>query len=315
MFSKKKVLVVGSIAYDHLMHFKDAFSDVIMPDNLNMVFPVSYHNFMFGGCGGNIAYSLKQLGIEPLIMTTVGSDFHEYKKYFKKMGMDLSGIMQDRNKMTASAYIVTDKNQNQITIFDPGAMQSKTSPRNIVSLRGYKNIELAIISPDSPKQMLIAAEDCKKMKIPYVFDAGQQINAFVEEDLRKIIVNADYFIANDYETSLLMKKLGVTKKELLFMPKIYIQTHGKDGSTIHHGDKTTKVEAVKANREVDPTGCGDAFRAGFVAGLQKGYDLKKCCQLGSLIATYNLENEGTQNHILNKSEIEGRFQLSFNIKL
>jgi adenosine kinase len=308
--AKDKILVVGSLAYDHVMQYDGRIKDVMIPGNYNMAFTASSRAIFYGGCSGNISYSLRLLGEKPIIMTVVGSDFNDYRKWLKKKHIDVSAIFESERHLTASAFIITDKDQNQITFFDPGAMNAVVTDQHIGNIK-YNDIAWAIIAPDVPQRMVQLAEECKNLDIPYIFDPAQQIEVFRKKRLLTAIENASILIVNEYESELLSKKLGILKEELSSMVPTYIETHGERGCSIKTSKGTERVNAVVPKHIIDPTGCGDAFRSGVLMGLRKGYPIKKACEIGALVATYSIEQFGTQAHSFSKEEFAKRYEKSF----
>jgi len=307
--AKKKILVVGSIAYDHVMQFEGHFSEVIMPNNYNIALTAADRHVYMGGCGGNICYNLKLLGEKPMLFTTVGTDFKDYRGWLEQLDIDIDGIFECEKSLTASAFIVTDNDQNQMTFFDPGAMHKCGMSESIDKL-DKSDISWAIISPDKPSRMITIASECKEAGIPYIFDPGQQIGVFEKEDLLIAIKSARVLILNQYEQKLMVKKLGISGAKLSKMVPFYIETHGEKGCSIITKDRTYEVDAVKPKQLADPTGCGDAFRAGLLCGLNNGKSIKDACKMGALAATYSIEEFGTQLHSFTKDEFEERLNNS-----
>ena len=297
-----KILVVGSLAYDHIMEFDGHFKDVFIPNNYNFALASSSRSICYGGCAGNIAYTLKLLGEEPIIMTVAGRDFDEYKKRLQKLGIETDYIYESKQELTSSAFIVTDQKEHQIQIFDPGAAKVQSEQR----ISDVGELAWAIIAPDNPKRMAQMAGQAKELGIPYVFDPGQAMANFEDVDLNKAANNAEILILNKYEASLYIKRLG----KIPAVP-IYIETHGAEGCAVKSPEGDFNISAVVPKKLVDPTGCGDAFRAGLLSGLQKSYPIKKACQMGALAATYSIEFVGTQKHHFTVEEFANRFQKEF----
>lgn len=311
-----KVLVSGSIAYDNVMSYEGLFKDSILPEklaHLSVAFTASKKAVHYGGCAGNIAYSLKFFGMDPFILAVAGSDFQEYSEWLKKCSIDASGIIIHPEEHTASATIITDHEQNQITIFHAGAMSF--APK-LVSVRDHQHdkISLAIISPDDPHRMLRLALECKELKIPYIFDPSQQLTSLSEFELREALSGAKVLIANEYEVELICKLLKMTKEKLPTLVPTFIETFGEKGSSVVSPEGSFFVPSVRPKNAVDPTGCGDAFRAGILAGMQLGFGLEKCCKIGALAATYVLECEGTQCHRFGLEDFKKRFEENFGEK-
>lgn len=310
---QKRVLVVGSLAYDQLMIYDGLFQEVLLSEkieSLSVTFTTAEKKVFFGGCGGNIVYTLRLLNESPLLFGVAGKDFQEYENWLKKNTIDTSGIIINKDVFTASASILTDQAHHQITIFTIGAMGTS---QHDLSLRDVTRDDIvwAIIAPDDPIRMISLAKECSEFKIPYIFDPGQQIGSLTPEQLKMGIETANVLIVNDYEASLLAKKLGILKEKLPTLVPNYIETHGAEGSSGYTPEGNFFVRSVKPSQLVDPTGCGDAYRAGVLAGLTDGLTLEKACQMGALAATYNLEKQGTQGHTFTKEEFQNRLKEYF----
>jgi len=321
MTNTKKILVSGSWAYDYLMEYEGLLKEAILAeklDHLSVAFLVAKKSVHLGGCAGNIAYNLKLLGSDPLVVGLIGSDFEKYSDHLKKMGIDASTLTSLPNDFTASAYILTDKEQNQIMMFHGGAMLAAPEA---VTMKDYKNhgIEWVIISPDDPRRMARLAEECKELGFKYIFDPSQQISSIDVGLLRGAIEGASILIANEYEADMICKKMNVTREELMQMVPTFIETHGENGSSIvSRGVKNDAsdagmffVKSVMPSAVVDPTGCGDAFRAGLLYGISSGLNIDKSCQIGALAATYTIEQKGTQTHSFTLEEFKKRFEENY----
>jgi adenosine kinase len=307
---KDKILVIGSLAFDHVMEYEGFFKDVIVPDNFNLTVTANSRLINFGGCGGNISYSLRLLNEKPVLMTCAGFDFGQYEDHLKKIGIDVDCVYKSKLYPTASAFIVTDKDHNQITIFEPGAMHAEEDHASLKNTN-VDAISLAIISPDHPKRMLKMAVECSLNGIPFIFDPAQQINVFENEDLLAIAKKAGYLILNEYEAALVQKKLGISYDEMVALAPVYIETRGKKGGVVYGNGERLLYPAVIPDTFLDPTGCGDAFRSGLLCGLRRGYDILKACKVGALTATYSLEYAATQTHEFTSDEFSERFRKSF----
>ncbi|HRY63145.1 MAG TPA: carbohydrate kinase family protein [Patescibacteria group bacterium] len=294
-----KILVSGSLAYDKILDFNGRFSDHIMPEKihkLSVSFVVERERVNFGGTAGNIAYNLKLLGEEPVILSQVGKDFDYYKKWLVKNKLGLEGIKIIKNKNTAAAHIMTDLDDNQITALHLETMGIERGI-NPALIKKFEPIKIAIISPGNIKDMIGAARSYKKMKIEYIADPGQQIPALSAGQLKELIVGARALFCNDYEVELIMKTLKHKNiKALKQLIEILVVTYGAEGSVIYSKGKEIKIGIVKPRRVVDPTGAGDAYRAGFIKGLINGWDLKKCGELAAWVAKWPVEYYGTQEH-------------------
>jgi adenosine kinase len=304
------VLICGSMAYDTIMVFSDKFKNHILPDQihiLNVSFLVPEMRREFGGCAGNIAYNLNLLENNPSIMATVGDDYDLYAKRLKGIGLSTQYIQQIPGTFTAQAFITTDLDDNQITAFHPGAMNHSHLNR----VADAKNITLGIISPDGREGMLQHAREFYELKIPFIFDPGQGMPMFTGDELLNFVQMADYVTVNDYEAQILSTRTEKTIPELAKLVKALIVTEGSKGSKIYAGGKLIEIPCVKANAIVDPTGCGDAYRAGLIHGITNGWDIAKSCKLASLMGSIKIESRGGQNHQLTLSDIAKRFTQFF----
>lgn len=307
----EKILVVGSLAYDHVMTYDGLFQDGILAehlDHLSVTFTTDHKLLHFGGCGANIAYTLKLLGVDPVLMGLIGKDSAEYMAWLKKNKIGTSKIVNVPDTFTACAYILTDRKGHQITIFHAGAMDKTPESLSLVDLERTK-IGWAIIAPDDHRRMVRLARECFLAGVRYIFDPGQQILKMKPSELLSSIKHSSMLIFNEYEGELLCQQLELSKKELCNLAPLSIETLGEKGARVFQkGSLSFTVAAVKPLKVVDPTGCGDAFRAGLLAGLIKGLDIEKSCQMGTLAATYALENQGTQNHAFTLQQFEARLK-------
>jgi len=300
-----KILILGSLAYDHMMRYRGVFKEASVPGSSSLSLTAFGRKLFYGGCAGNIAYSLQLLGEKPVIATAVGKDFREYRDRLEKLGIDLRGVVESVDLMTASAFIITDNDEDQITIFDPGAMHDEKA---LISLEDLKpeEIRLALLAPDLPLRMLSMGRECVEQGIPYYFDPGQQTGIFTVEELREIIDEATGLIMNEYEAELVCQKLKIDLEELVSRVTTVIVTKGEKGCTVWSSGKEFDVGAVKPRKLADPTGCGDAFRAGLLSGLMRDVGLKKACHMAAVVASFSLEHVGTQEHSFTKEEFEAR---------
>lgn len=301
----KKILVTGSIAYDHLMTFDGEFADSMIAEqlhNLSVSFLAKTHVQEFGGCAGNIAYSLKLLDCEPIILGVAGMDFDRYKSWLGECGISTDQIFVDKQKVTASAYVLTDKKQNQISIFAPGAMENLEDG---LELKGVdpSTVACAIIAPEPPKRMLSFSRYFTRVGLPFIFDPGQAIPALSKEDVLELIEKSAGMIANDYEVEMLMKKLEMTMEELCDLCGFLIKTTGEKGCEIYEKGQMLKIAAVSGVEVVDATGCGDAFRAGFLSGYVNGLSLEKACERANKVASFVIAKSGTQKHKITLAEL------------
>jgi adenosine kinase len=300
-------LICGSMAYDTIMVFKDRFKHHILPDQihiLNVSFLVPDMRREFGGCAGNIAYNLRLLGGSPLIMATVGQDHAPYSYRLQQLGLAQTHVRQVPDAYTAQAFITTDLDDNQITAFHPGAM----SFSHLNSVRDARDVSLAIVAPDGREGMLQHARDLAEAGIPFVFDPGQGMPMFSGEELLTFVAQAAYVTVNDYEGRLLQERTGRSLEQLAAMVKALVVTQGGEGSTIYTGGAALHIPPVEAERIVDPTGCGDAYRAGLLYGLAHQLDWPLTGRLASLLGALKIASRGGQNHRFSRDEIAARFQ-------
>jgi adenosine kinase len=290
-------VICGSLAFDSIMNFEGKFADQILPDqlhNLNVSFFVPTLRREFGGCAGNIAYALKQLGGTPLIMATVGSDGADYTKRITALGMSTEFVREVADTYTAQAMIMTDTKNNQITAFHPGAMMQA----HVTQVVARSDISIGIISPDGRDAMLEHAEQFKAAGIPFVFDPGQGLPMFEGKDLLHFIDLATWVTVNDYEGKMLSDRTGLSSAEISKNVKGLIVTLGEQGCEVWVDGIKTLVEPVKATSVVDPTGCGDAFRGALLFGLEKAWPLAKCAKLGNQLGAIKIAQRGGQNYQL-----------------
>lgn len=313
----KNIIVTGSLAYDFIMDFPGNFADNIDPSKLhilNLSFLVNTLKKEKGGTAGNIAYSLSLLNTPVSIVGAVGEDFAEYKKFLDKSGIDTSQIKIIKNEFTSQAFITTDKKDNQITAFYPGAMSNlpKVYPLGI-NLKGVTlKSTFVVISPNHPQSMIKFAKSCQKLKIPYMFDPGMQLPRLTDHEILSGIKGAEILIGNDYEMGLIKTRLRLTNADLLKLTKIIITTLGEKGSIITTQEESTNIKAGKVKGVLDPTGAGDAYRSGFMAGFIRGFALKVCGQMGSIASCYAVEKYGTTNHTFSKTNFCQRYAENFN---
>jgi adenosine kinase len=301
-------LICGSLAYDTIMSFHGRFSEAILPEQLhkvNVAFLVPGMRREYGGCAGNIAYNLKMLGGDPRIMATIGFDGEPYLERLAELEISRRNIRTIKKSFTAQAFITTDIDNNQITAFHPGAMAM--SHENKVAEAG-KEIKLAIVAPDGRDGMVQNAKDCAELGIPFIFDPGQGLPMFSGEELLEFIDMATYVAVNDYEAEMLMSRTGLTQRQIAERIVALIVTRGELGAEIYTGDVVLDIPCVPEEKVLDPTGCGDAFRAGLMHGIINGMDLLTCGRIGSLMGAIKIASQGGQNHVFTKAEIESRFK-------
>lgn len=298
-----QTLICGSMAYDTIMVFPDKFKHHILPEKthmLNVAFLVPEMRKEFGGTAGNIAYNLNLLEDTPVIMATVGDDFTPYQTWLAANKISTTHIKNINGSFTAQAFITTDMDDNQITAFHPGAMNE--SHQN--NVQDAKNISLAIIAPDGRDGMFQHAQQCVDAGIPFLFDPGQGMPMFNGEELLQFIDMADYMAVNDYEAQMLQEKTGLSLEALAAKVKALIVTLGGEGSNIYADGKRFDIPSVKADQLVDPTGCGDAYRAGLLYGISRGWEWPACGRLASVMGSIKIASRGGQNHKPSKAEIE-----------
>jgi adenosine kinase len=304
------IVVTGSIAFDYLMSFPGRFTEQLMPEQLHRVslsLLVDSMDKRRGGCGPNIAYTLALLGERPRLMGTAGQDFGDYRQWLEAAGVDTSLVRDVPDKFTASFFCSTDQDNNQIASFYTGAMAHAGE----LSFRTAGRCDLSIISPNDPGAMLHYAEECRTLGIPFIFDPGQQCARMNGDELREGLRGARFVICNDYEYELIRQKTGLAEAEVLRDAGGLIITRGEDGCSIQEGERRVDVPAVAPSRIVDPTGVGDAFRAGFMKGLALGAGLEVSGRMGSVAATYVLEHLGGSNHAYTWDEFVGRYEQHF----
>jgi adenosine kinase len=305
-----KTLITGSIAYDTIMVFPDRFKNHLLPDQLhilNVCFLTPEMRREFGGTAGNIAYNLKQLGGEPLVMAAVGEDIEPYLYRLQRLGIDAQHLKRIPGQFTAQAFITTDLDDNQITAFHPGAMNHAHENR----VEGALGAGLAIIAPDGKEGMLLHARQCAGAGIPFVFDPGQGLPMFSGEELAEFVRLADYVAVNDYEGKLLEEKAGRKLEELAREVKALIVTLGAQGSRILADGTVHDIPIAAAERVVDPTGCGDAYRAGLLYGIAQRWDWPNTGRLGAVMGAIKIASRGAQNHRVDRGTVEARFRQAF----
>jgi len=304
------VLICGSMAYDTIMVFPDRFREHILPDKLHMLnvaFLVPEMRREFGGTAGNIAYNLHGLGGDARIMATVGDDFAPYRERLQALGLRTDHVRHVEGTYTAQAFITTDLDDNQITAFHPGAMNF--SHQN--SVLDAEGIKLAVIAPDGRDGMFRHARELADAGIPFIFDPGQGLPMFNGEELMQFIASADYLAVNDYEAQLLQQKTGHSIERLAREVKALVVTLGGKGSQIHAGGQVYDIPPVAPQAIVDPTGCGDAYRAGLLYGIVEGMDWETTGRLASLLGSLKIAERGAQNHPVVRSSIEDAFRAAF----
>ncbi len=305
-----KTLICGSLAYDTIMVFHDHFKNHILPEQihiLNVAFLVPDMRREYGGCAGNIAWNLRLLGGEPLIMAAVGDDYGPYKLRLERLGFDTRHVREVADTFTAQAFITTDLADNQITAFHPGAMNHSHLNR----ISDAKNVAIGIVAPDGRQGMLDHAQQFADAGIPFIFDPGQGMPMFDGTELLDFLKLADYCTVNDYEARLLSERTGRSLDELAKEVKALVVTLGGSGSEIYADGQRIAIPCVKAEALVDPTGCGDAYRAGLLHGIAQDWTWDKTGKLASLLGSVKMAHRGGQNHKLTREEISQRFRTAF----
>lgn len=303
-------LICGSFAYDTIMVFHDKFKNHILPDKvhmLNVSFLVPDMRREFGGCSGNIAYNLKLLGGDPLPMGTVGTDFTPYAEWMDKYQISRQHLKVIDSSYTAQAFITTDQDDNQITAFHPGAMNF-AHENHIADAKGVK---VGIVSPDGRDGMLQHATEFADANIPFIFDPGQGLPMFDGDDLLSFIDKATWVAVNDYEAQLVQERTGKSAHEIAEMVDALIITRGGEGSVIYTKEKRYEIPLAKTSVVNDPTGCGDAYRAGLLYGIMNDMDWETTGKIASLLGAIKIESNGTQNHSFTRDEFDARFKENF----
>ena len=303
-------LICGSLAFDTIMVFPDRFKNYILPDQihiLNVCFVNPELRREFGGCAGNIAYNLKLLGGDPLPMGTVGKDFSDYRQRLVALGISDEHILEIPELYSAQCSITTDQDNNQITAFHPGAM-GEAHRNNVANANG---VSLGIVAPDGKEAMIQHAHDFAAESIPFMFDPGQNLPLFSKDELMTFLDQATWCVMNDYESQLMMNTTGESINTLAQLVDALIVTRGGEGSVVYTDGDEIEIPTVNVNQAIDPTGCGDAYRAGLLLGLEKGWDWQTSGRVGSLIGAIKVQQEGTQNHQFSIDEFARQYETHF----
>jgi adenosine kinase len=306
------IVVTGSVAYDYLMNFPGRFSEHILPDeigHLSVSFLVDSMKRQRGGVAANIAYTMRLLGGDPIIFATVGQDFGDYRRWLEGNGLSVAQILEIEDEFTASFFVSTDQDLNQIANFYTGAM---AHARNY-SL-GHRNLttaEMVIISPNDPLAMLNFTRECRELQIPFAYDPSQQTARLSGEELRSSIPGAAFLLVNEYELALIEKKTGWSREEIRAEVEVMVVTRGEKGSVILAGDETIHVPTAQPEKIAEPTGAGDAYRGGFFAAHSAGLPWPVCGRTGALCSTYVLEHVGTSNHYFTLPDFIRRYEQAF----
>ena len=305
------ILLTGSVAYDYLMTFPGLFKEQILPERLSSIslsFLVESMSKQRGGVAPNIAYSMALLGQKPRVMATVGEDFGDYRAWLDSKGVDTSLMKVMPGLFTASFFATTDQDSAQIASFYPGAM-GVASSQSLKELDGKP--DLVIVSPNAPDAMMKFAAESRELNIPYLYDPGQQVLRLEGNELARDMEGAYFLFCNDYEFGLISKKTGWSLDQILDHVKVLVITRGKDGADLYVGGDSVHIPTVPEDEIVDPTGVGDSFRGGFLAGYSHGFDWKLCGEIGSLAAVYCLEQRGPQSHGYTRKDFVERFRKHF----
>jgi adenosine kinase len=305
-----RALICGSMAYDTIMVFGDRFANHILPDKihlLNVSFLVPQLRREYSGCAGNIAYNLKLLGDDACPMATVGQDFGPYGEWLASSGVPADYLRIIESEFTAQAFITTDLDGNQITAFHPGAMQ-RSEENRVSDARG---ITIGIVSPEGREGMIQHAAQFAAAGIPFIFDPGQQLPMFNAEELTRFVSQASWLTVNEYEWQVLHQRTGWSERQLAQRVRALIVTRGAAGSAIHTREGELAIPSALAQQVVDPTGCGDAYRAGLIHGLMRGLDWPTTGRIASLLGAIKIASRGTQNHRFSSAEFDARFAAAF----
>ncbi len=309
-----RIAVTGSLAYDYISVYDQPFQSLLVPEKLHelsVCFVVSSKERHFGGTAGNIAYNLALLNEPSTILAGAGHDFADYRKHLEKLGVDLSSIRVSPDLPLASATIISDPHGHQISEFYPGAMGKGLKP----SINALQGVDVVLIAPDDPTWMMEYVDLCKQFGRRYFFDPGQALGRFTPEQLLHAIEGAEGVFVNDYELELLKRSTGYSEEQLFPLCRIFVVTYGEKGSKIFSEKKVIEIPIATPKQVLEPTGCGDAYRAGFLKGYLDGRELLLCGEMGALLATYVVEQKGTQNHTFNLKGFGQRFETMFKKRL
>ena len=305
-----RTLICGSLAYDTIMVFRDRFGRHILPDKTQMLsvsFTVGDMRREWGGCAGNIAYNLQAIGGAPVVMATIGDDGGPYRERLTLQGVGTDGLRDVPGAFTAQAFIITDLDDNQITAFHPGAM-GRSHENSVGAIPG---IALGIVAPDGREGMLAHAGGFRERGVPFVFDPGQALTLFSGDELAQMLEGAAVVAVNDYEAQLLCERTGMALEAIARRVEALVVTHGAKGSSIHVGGATIHVPPVRPAALVDPTGCGDAYRAGLLYGMGQGWDWQKTGRLASILGALKIAARGGQNHALDREAVAALYEAQF----
>jgi adenosine kinase len=310
-----KIGVAGSVGLDHLMTFSGKFTDSFVAGSLEKVslsFLVDSLDVRRGGCAANICYGMGVLGLNPVLIAAVGKDWADYEAWLSRHGVDTSHALVSTSLYTAHFMVTTDDDLNQIASFFPGAMSEARNIELAPIMEKTGRFDMVVISPDDPQAMLHHSEVCRKEGIPFAADPSQQMARMSGEEIKLLIDGASYLFLNEYELALAMQKTGWSDREILEHVKIRVVTLGSKGAKVESAaGEFVQVGVPQEKSKTDPTGVGDSFRSGFIAGLAWGLSHERCAQLGSLIATYVIETMGTQEYRFTSAEFVARFQAAY----
>jgi adenosine kinase len=306
-----RIAVTGSIATDHLMSYNGRFSEQLLPDqlaNISLSFLVEDLDIRRGGVAANICFGMGVLGLRPLLVGSVGRDFDDYRSWLERHGVETHYVRVSELKHTARFLCTTDLDQNQIASFYPGAM----SEAREIELGPLGPVDLVVVSPNDPHAMLRHTKECRDRGIPFVSDPSQQLSSLDGEQVRELVEGAELLLTNEYEAALTEKKTGWSSDEILQRVAVRVTTHGAKGAVVERrGEAPVHVDVPAEERKADPTGVGDAFRAGFLAARSWGLGYERCAQVGSLLATYCLETVGTQEYEVSTSAFLARMAKAY----
>src|SRR6266567_2127078 len=297
-----RTLICGSIALDTIMVFRDRFARHILPEQthvLSVAFQVGELRREWGGCAGNIAYNLRALGGDPVVMATIGDDGGDYRARLAGLGIATDGLRSVAGTYTAQAYIITDLDDNQITAFHPGAMNHS----HLNSVGDVRGVALGIVAPDGREGMQNHVREFAAAGIPFIFDPGQGLPLFSGEELVEMIADANYLTVNDYEARMLAERTALSIEDIAARVEALIVTLGGEGSRIYHEGIVTAIPAVAPAALVDPTGCGDAYRAGLLYGIAQGWERERSGRLASLLGALKIASRGGQNHVIDRDQV------------
>ncbi len=310
-----KVAVAGSVGGDHIMSFGGKFTDSLVAGSLSKVslsFLVDTLQIRRGGCGANISFGMGALGLNPILIAAVGKDWVEYQDWLNRHGVDTSHVLVSQTLHTATFMVTTDTELNQIASFFPGAMSEARNIQLAPIIAKTGKFDLLVISPDDPQAMMAYSQMARDLKIPVAADPSQQLARMDGKEIAQLIDGAKYLFLNEYELALAIQKTGWTDRQLFDRVQVRVVTLGSKGAQIEeHGKESIYVGVPKEKAKVDPTGVGDNFRSGFIAGLAWGLGHERCGQLGSMLATYCIETTGTQEYHFTKDEFLSRFEVAY----